>query len=335
MGFRWKPTARLRVIVMIGVCTSLATTAQAARASFGGDVLRVDPAGLSGWPPDVAVQSAWLEVEGKLLPLEVQSGSQHLSGIFEVTMPPVRLRTEGRVWLAGMRGEDGDFHTSFPATILPAGALSWVREGLSQRSVGLYDPSGRFRRILERERIPYEDVSTRHALDFFNGQLLLIGPDVFAAWDADFCARLTDRVLRGMRLLLLGQSVAWEGLGLQCEEGPLSTTFRLTGAMVPWRDLLQEGDLEGATARWYIDCTGSAIGTSYWRWCPWILAEKAGCWRTVAGRLEVGLGGLWVLPVSDGRELRDSPLSYTLCVAALLDMMSFDRSGLRVEEDVR
>jgi hypothetical protein len=197
----------------------------------------------------------------------------------------------------------------------------------------LYDPAGRLAGLLAHERIGFAQVSSRHAVDFFDGQVLLIGPDALDAWDADFFARLADRVRRGVRLLLLYQAVPWEGLGLRCERGPQGTAVRFTRAMDRWRDWVESGDVASSNVRWYIECVGSADGASRRRWQPWIIAEQAGRPRALAGHLEVVRGGLWVLQVPETRDPADSAVGYTLCVAALLDMISSNGVRPMAEED--
>jgi hypothetical protein len=333
MAFRRESLKRLCVVMTIGMGASLANVAQAGPPFFGGGVLHVGPAELPGWPPDVSVQSVWLEMDGRLAPLSIRSVSDRIPPTVELVMPAVRVRTEARVWLVGQRHTPDPVRASLPITILPRGTLSWAREPLSHVSVGLYDPSGRLGGLLEQERIAFARVSTRHAVDFFDGQVLLIGPDALDAGDADFFARLADRVCRGIRLLLLYQTVPWEGLGLRCERGPQSAAVRFTSAMDRWRDWIQSGDVASGQVRWYIDCVGSTIRPGRWRWQPWIIADQMGRPRAVAGRLEVVRGGLWVLQMPETRNPGDSAVGYTLCVAALLDMMSNNGVRPMTEED--
>ncbi len=305
-------------VVALGAWTE---TAAAGRAVFGGDLLVVELEEVPASTPRLTTRQVWLEADGWLSRLSGAEIMPLQSGRIALTMPEVRVRTGLRFHFLGPRAVDGRPHTSVKVAVFPRGPMSWARRRVTGLSLGVYDPGGALQGVLCGEDVAFTDVSTRHAVDFFDGQILLVGPNAIDSSDPEFVMRLASRMADGMCVLVLAQETAWQGPGIRCTRITAAegrAQFSTDPAM--WRDLIQAGDLGTGPWLWQLSTTSIGSDVRGDGWQPWIVVDAERASLTLAGRQQVRSGGLWALQLPQTKVLAKSPVGYTLCALALIDI---------------
>jgi hypothetical protein len=217
-----------------------------------------------------------------------------------VGFPDVRVRTP---MVLSLYREDGGLRhrvAQRSLVVVPPRLTPLTLDGMADLEVAVYDATGTVECVLTRSQARFRTVTQRFALDFFGGDLLLIGPDMLANGADGLLGSLEGRSRRGLQVILLPQSRPWNAAGIQHVlrprgdgSGVITTTPEFES--IP---LSPPGGLDGI----------------------WVVEERAGAQpspdieplitlgdppRILAARVPVGAGNLWALTLPQCRNVDD------------------------------
>jgi hypothetical protein len=189
-------------------------------------------------------------------------------------------------------------------------------EGMADLGVAVHDATGMVGQVLNRSRVRFRTITQRFALDFFGGDLLLVGPDMLGDGDEGLLASLQGRVQQGLHVVLLPQSAPWTVAGIhhvlrpRGDEAGAITTAHVFGS-------IPVSPPAGFDGIWVVEELAGAQPS------PEIepLVTLGDPPRMLAARVSVGAGSLWALTLPQCRNVDDEAegllvLDHTLRLAA-------------------
>jgi hypothetical protein len=217
-----------------------------------------------------------------------------------VDFPDVRVRTPMALSLYREDGGSRRRVTYGSLVVVPPRLTPLTLDAMADLDVAVYDATGTMGRVLNRSRVRFRTVTQRFALDFFDGDLLLVGPDMLVNGDVGLLGSLEGRLRRGLQIILLPQNRLWSAAGIQ-------HVLRPRG---------DESDaIVSVPAFQSIPLSPSA------KFCGvWVVEERPGAQpfpdieplitladppRILAARVPVGDGNLWVLTLPQCRNVDD------------------------------
>ncbi len=177
-----------------------------------------------------------------------------------------------------------------------------TRRWLKGLDVAVYGGRDGLRALLDRSEVAYVPLDQRHALDYFEGNVLIVGSGLSGCGLGDLLASLEGRLRDGLQIVLLPQDRAWEMAGFQhtrrivIEPEDIAVSIPEFGTVwIPVPD--------GTDAMWIVEPASESVEPD--RFKP--LLSIGSPPRALAARLKIGAGALWVCCLHQCRDVATSP----------------------------